>query len=101
MKTNDLLSISKKFGSPIYVYDANKIEKQYNRLTNSFSNVSNLRVYYAVKALSNISILKFMNHLGLGLDTVSIQEVKLGLLAANCRALSALYPLNCLKVEDS
>jgi diaminopimelate decarboxylase len=81
LKTNDLLSISKKFGSPIYVYDANKIEKQYNRLTNSFSNVSNLRVYYAVKALSNISILKFMNHLGLGLDTVSIQEVKLGLLA--------------------
>ena len=81
MKTNILLSISKKFGSPLYVYDANKIEKQYNRLTNSFSKISKLRVYYAVKALSNISILKFMRHLGLGLDTVSIQEVKLGLLA--------------------
>lgn len=81
MKTNELLSISKKFGSPLYVYDANKIEKQYNRLTTSFSKISNLRVYYAVKALSNISILKFMRYLGLGLDTVSIQEVKLGLLA--------------------
>ena len=81
MKTKELLSISKKFGSPLYVYDTNKIKSQFNRLTNAFSNVSNLRVYYAVKALSNISILKFMKYLGLGLDTVSIQEVKLGILA--------------------
>tara|TARA_B100000767_G_C19764741_1_gene536972 strand:+ start:997 stop:2208 length:1212 start_codon:yes stop_codon:yes gene_type:complete len=81
LKTKELLSISKKFGSPLYVYDTNKIKSQFNRLTNAFSNVSNLRVYYAVKALSNISILKFMKYLGLGLDTVSIQEVKLGILA--------------------
>ena len=81
MKNKDLLSISKKFGSPLYVYDANKIENQYNRLASAFSNVSNLRIYYAAKALSNISILKFMRHLGSGLDTVSLQEVELGIIA--------------------
>ena len=81
MKTKDLLAISKKFGSPIYVYDANKIENQYKRLVKAFSNVSNLRIHYAVKALSNISILKFMKHLGSDLDTVSIQEVELGIQA--------------------
>ena len=81
MKTQELLSISKEFGSPIYIYDAKKIENQYNKLINAFSNIPNLRIHYAVKALSNISILKFMKHLGSGLDTVSIQEVKLGILA--------------------
>ena len=81
MKNKDLLSISKKFGSPLYIYDANKIKNQYNRLASAFSNVSNLRIYYAAKALSNISILKFMRHLGSGLDTVSLQEVELGIIA--------------------
>jgi len=81
VKTQDLLAISKEFGSPIYVYDANKIENQYKRLVKAFSNVSNLRIHYAVKALSNISILKFMKYLGSGLDTVSIQEVELGIQA--------------------
>ena len=65
---------------PLYVYDAEKIETQYNRLTNAFK-VEKLRINYAMKALSNISILKLLQHLGSGLDTVSIQEVQLGLYA--------------------
>ena len=81
MKKKDLISISEEFGNPIYIYDANKIESQYNRLLNAFSNVSGLRIHYAVKALSNISILKLMKFLGSGLDTVSIEEVKIGLIA--------------------
>ena len=81
MNNKDLLTISKKFGNPVYVYDSNKIESQFLRLKNAFSKISNLRIHFAVKALSNISILKFMKKLGTGLDTVSIQEVKLGLIA--------------------
>ena len=81
MKDQDLVGIAEKFGSPVYVYDAEKIIFQYERLTKAFSNIENLRLNYAVKALSNISILKLMNKLGSGLDTVSIQEVKLGLKA--------------------
>ena len=81
MTNQDLLAIAADYGSPVYVYDAEKIEAQYKRLTNAFSSVKNLRIHYAVKALSNISVLKLLNTLGSGLDTVSIQEVQLGLKA--------------------
>ncbi|MBT4779637.1 MAG: diaminopimelate decarboxylase [Polaribacter sp.] len=79
MERTQLLALTKKYGSPLYVYDTDKIEAQYNRLTNAFSSVKNLKLNYAVKALSNINILKFFKNIGAGLDTVSIQEVQLGL----------------------
>ena len=79
MEVKDLLSIAHTYGSPVYVYDANKISAQYERLTKAFAAVPSLRINYAMKALSNVSILKLMRKLGAGLDTVSIQEVKLGL----------------------
>ena len=81
MKNETLLNIANEFGNPVYVYDAHKIEAQYKRLSSAFNKVKNVKINYAVKALSNISILKFMNKLGAGLDTVSIQEVKLGIVA--------------------
>ncbi len=81
MEQSTLLQITEEFGSPIYVYDAHKIEAQYKRLTNAFSGVQNLKVHYAAKALTNISVLKFVSNLGAALDTVSIQEVQLGLKA--------------------
>ena len=81
MEHNTLLKIAKDFGSPVYVYDAEKIKFQYKRLTSAFSKVKQLKLNYAVKALSNISVLKLFNQLGSGLDTVSIQEVQLGLKA--------------------
>ena len=79
MERTQLLELANKYGSPLYVYDTDKIASQYNRLTNAFSDVKNLKLNYAVKALSNINILKFFKNLGAGLDTVSIQEVQLGL----------------------
>ena len=81
MEQSTLLQIAEEFGSPIYVYDAHKIEAQYKRLTNAFNGVQNLKVHYAAKALTNISVLKFVSNLGAALDTVSIQEVQLGLKA--------------------
>ena len=77
MERTQLLELANKYGSPLYVYDTDKIESQYNRLTDAFSSVKNLKLNYAVKALSNINILKFFKNLGSGLDTVSIQEVQL------------------------
>jgi diaminopimelate decarboxylase len=79
VKRTQLLELAQKYGSPIYVYDTDKIESQYNRLTDAFSTVKSLKLNYAVKALSNINILKFFKNIGAGLDTVSIQEVQLGL----------------------
>ena len=75
------MDIAENFGKPVYVYDSEKIASQYELLKSAFAGVSNLRINYATKALSNLSILKFMRNLGAGLDTVSIQEVQLGLTA--------------------
>ncbi|MNF22637.1 Diaminopimelate decarboxylase [compost metagenome] len=79
MQGKDLLQLAEQFGTPIYVYDAEKIQSQYNRLTKAFSKVDKLRINYAMKALSNVAILKLLKEMGSGLDTVSIQEVLLGL----------------------
>ena len=76
-----LVHIAQKANGPVYVYDAAKIKSQYQRLTNAFRGVEQLRLHYATKALNNISILKYIQGLGAGLDTVSIQEVQLGLKA--------------------
>lgn len=79
MQTKELLQIAQNYGNPVYVYDAEKIISQYQRLHTAFAKVDQLRINYAVKALSNISILKLLKNQGAGLDTVSIQEVHLGL----------------------
>lgn len=81
MNSTELQQIAQQHNGPIYIYDAAKIKQQYDRLTQAFSNVKHLRLHYAVKALNNLSILKYMHSLGTGLDTVSIQEVQLGLKA--------------------
>ena len=81
MKNSKLIQAASEFGSPLYVYDANKIKSQYIRLINSFKDINSLQLNYAVKALSNISILKYIIDLGSGIDAVSIQEVHLALKA--------------------
>lgn len=76
----DIAEIIKEFGSPLYAYDGNKIVSQLQNLKNAFSD-SQLKIKYAVKALSNISILKLLKQHGAGVDVVSIQEARLALLA--------------------
>ena len=75
-----LVDIANEFGTPVYVYHAECIERQYNKLKNAFKN-SNARFFYACKSLTNVNVLKYMNSLGASLDCVSISEVKLGLMA--------------------
>ncbi len=81
MNRKELLKLADTYGCPLYVYDTDVIINQYKKITNAFSKVKNVKINYATKALSNINILKVFNSLKSGLDTVSIQEVKLGLLA--------------------
>jgi len=99
MKPTELLSLADQFGCPLYVYDASKIEAQYKRLTDAFSKVEDLRINYAVKALSNVTILKLLKKLGSGLDTVSIQEVQLGL-HAGFPAEKIIYTPNGVSFEE-
>ncbi|ARV10468.1 diaminopimelate decarboxylase [Winogradskyella sp. PC-19] len=93
------IEIVEKFGSPIYVYDSEKIISQYNRLKNAFASVNNLKLNYAAKALSNISILKLFNSLNSGLDTVSIQEVQLGL-KAGFKPESIIFTPNGVSLQE-
>ncbi|WP_445457938.1 diaminopimelate decarboxylase [Flavobacterium sp. HNIBRBA15423] len=99
MKSQDLLHLVEEFGSPLYVYDAERIETQYKRLTNAFSKVEQFKIHYAVKALSNISILKVLKKLGSGLDTVSIEEVLLGL-HAGFEPKEIMYTPNGVSLEE-
>jgi len=96
---NDLLAIASEFGNPLYVYDAAKISSQYQRLTSAFSSIGDLRINYAAKALSNLSVLKLMGQLGSGLDTVSIQEVQLGL-AAGFEPKAIIYTPNGVSLKE-
>jgi len=73
-----LSELRKKYGSPLYVYDAEKIKHQFYKMSDAL-NVKKFKINYAVKALSNISILKIFHELGSGVDAVSIQEIKLAL----------------------
>jgi len=79
MNKNDLLNIVKEYDPPLYVYDGLKIIEQYNKLQNAFSEVKNFHIKYAIKANSNINILRMIKELGGGLDTVSFQEILLGI----------------------
>jgi diaminopimelate decarboxylase len=99
MNHQDLLAVVQEFGSPIYVYDAAIIDAQYQRLTSAFKKVKNLKVNYAMKALSNLSVLKLLSSLGSNMDTVSIQEVKLAL-EAGIDASRIIYTPNGVSIEE-
>ena len=93
------MQLAKKYGSPLYIYDTDKIASQYNRITHAFSGVKNVKINYAVKALSNINILKVFNQLGSGLDTVSVQEVQLGM-AAGALPENIIFTPNGVSLEE-
>ena len=80
MNSRLLESVAGEYGTPVYVYDEAKIISQYNRLKNAFGS-QEVKLHYAMKALSNINVLKTLKEQGAGLDAVSIEEVYLGLRA--------------------
>ena len=79
MNIEKLKKASKNFGTPLYVYDLSIIDSQLKKLKEAFKKLDNYQIHFAAKALSNISILKYINNLGLGLDAVSIEEVRTGI----------------------
>lgn len=95
----DPLALVEQFGCPLYVYDSAIIQRQYHRMENAMSKVKRLRLNYACKALSNINILKLFKHLGAGLDTVSVQEVSLGI-RAGFDPQDIIYTPNCVSLEE-
>ena len=67
-----------QFGTPLYVYQAEKIKEQYQKLTAAFSALDT-KFFYASKALTNINVLRYIKDIGCNVDCSSINEVKLAL----------------------
>ncbi len=94
----DLLNIVKEYGSPLYVYDADQIVANYHQLKNAFKGVD-VHLKYACKALTNISVLKVLRKEGAGLDTVSIEEAKMGI-HAGYEPKEILFTPNSVSFEE-
>ena len=94
----DLLEVANQFGTPLYVYDAETISRQYKKLNEAFAGVD-LKIKYACKALNNINIIKYLKSLGAGLDTVSIEEVEIGL-KAGYKPAEILFTPNCVDFSE-
>ncbi|MDA8731377.1 diaminopimelate decarboxylase [Flavobacteriaceae bacterium] len=99
MNKEYLLDLANKYGGPLYVYDTNIIASQYKRITDAFEKVEKLQLNYAVKALSNVNILRFFKNIGAGLDTVSIQEVSLAL-SVGVAPEKIIYTPNGVSLEE-
>ena len=95
----DLLSLADRYGAPLYVYDAARMKSQYDRINAAFSGVKRLRINYACKALTNLNVLRLFRQWGSGLDTVSMQEVDLGLMAG-FEPHDILFTPNCVGLEE-
>ncbi len=93
-----LVQLAEQFGTPLYVYHAEKIKEQYEALQKAFEGCSS-KFFYACKALTNINILKYIQQLGAGLDCVSINEVKLGL-KAGFTPDRILFTPNCVDFAE-
>jgi len=98
LTNQQLCAIADEFGTPVYVYHAEKIAEQYNKLTSAFAKHPT-RFFYACKALSNINILRHIKSLGALLDCVSINEVKLGILAG-FEKRDILFTPNCVDLRE-
>ncbi len=94
----NLVDVAHEFGTPLYVYDADKISSQYKRLVKAFKG-SKIKLKYAQKALNNINILRLLKNEGCGLDCVSIQEVQVGL-KAGFDPKEILYTPNCVSFAE-
>lgn len=94
----NLNTIAEQYGMPVYVYDGNKMEAQYHKMMNAFSNTK-VHIHFACKALNNINILKLFKKLGAGIDAVSIQEVWLAK-QAGVDVKDILYTPNGVSMEE-
>ena len=71
----DFKYLAKKYGTPLYVYDFDYFKKRYLELKEAFLGRKSI-IAYAIKANSNLSVIKHFANLESGADCVSIGEVK-------------------------
>src|SRR6188508_2828159 len=93
-----LTDLTTEYGTPLYVYNSEKILSQYKRLHDAFAGV-NVRIKYAAKALTNQAILKLLKCAGAGVDVVSIQELELAM-KAGFLASDIMFTPNCVDFSE-
>jgi diaminopimelate decarboxylase len=98
LSPGQLKDIAKEFGTPVYVYHAERIKQQYNNLLTAFNGVDT-KFFYAAKALTNINILKYILSIGCNIDCSSVNEVKLAL-KAGFEPKNILYTSNNIAFEE-
>jgi diaminopimelate decarboxylase len=94
----NVLDICKKYDTPLYIYDGEKIVSQFTALKAAFGGL-NIRIKYAAKALTNQAILKLLRKAGSGIDVVSIQELHLGM-KAGFTSSEIMFTPNCVSFEE-
>jgi len=97
MTNKELLKVAQEYGTPVYVYETEKIKEQYEKLTQSFDKKT--KFFYAAKALTNINILKFLQKLGANVDCVSIHEVSISI-KAGFSPEKILFTPNCVDIAE-
>ena len=70
-----LKKIAADFGTPCFIYSHNDLVKNFSEIKNVFASEKR-KVFYSVKANSNLSILKVLLELGAGFDIVSLGELE-------------------------
>ena len=93
-----LLSVAEEFGTPVYIYHAEKIAEQYNKLITAFKD-ADAKFFYACKALTNVNILSYIKSIGANVDCSSINEVKLAL-HAGFTSERILYTSNGIAFDE-
>ncbi len=98
LSREQLVQVANEFKTPLYVYHAERMEEQLQKLQQAFAKCD-AKFFYACKALTNINVLKLMKQAGAFLDTVSINEVKLGL-KAGFDPKDILFTPNCVDFDE-
>lgn len=93
-----LAAIAEEFGTPLYIYHAERIGAQYKKLKEAFAD-QDVVIFYASKALTNVSILKYIKSIGANVDCSSINEVKLAL-RAGFAPQNILYTSNSISFDE-
>jgi len=73
-----LLQAARQFGTPLYVYDLDRIRENVSAIQEAFG--PETEIHYACKALDNLAILREMHKLGCGIDAVSQEELEIALM---------------------
>ncbi len=93
-----LLDLAEKYGTPLYVYDTDRMQLQLKRLQEAFSGLP-VRFKYACKALTNINILRLLHGWGVGIDAVSWEEVETAF-RAGIPAQDIIMTPNCVSFSE-